>query len=72
LVWLGEIERKLAKLSMTAFTSRSSPQLFYCVNDSGKPLLRALSASINYSGNIHSRNKKWYAAIIAEAPDSLL
>jgi hypothetical protein len=29
LVWFGEIERKLAKLSMPAFTYRSSSQLFY-------------------------------------------
>jgi hypothetical protein len=29
LVWFGEIERKLAKLSMTAFTYSSSSQLFY-------------------------------------------
>jgi hypothetical protein len=29
LVWFGEIERKLAKLSMTTFTYRSSSYLFY-------------------------------------------
>jgi hypothetical protein len=29
LVWFGEIERKLAKLSKTTFTYRSSSQLFY-------------------------------------------
>ncbi len=29
LVWFGEIERKLAKLSMTTFTYRSSSKLFY-------------------------------------------
>ncbi len=34
LVWCGEIERKLAKLSMTTFIYRSSSQLFYspCLN----------------------------------------
>jgi hypothetical protein len=29
LVWFGEIERKLAKLSMPTFTYRSSSYLFY-------------------------------------------
>jgi hypothetical protein len=29
LVWFGEIERKLAKLSKTTFTYRSSSYLFY-------------------------------------------
>jgi hypothetical protein len=29
LVWFGEIEQKLAKLSKTAFTYRSSSYLFY-------------------------------------------
>jgi hypothetical protein len=29
LVWFGEIERKLAKLSMTTFAYRSSSYLFY-------------------------------------------
>ncbi len=29
LVWFGEIERKLAKLSKTTFTYRSSSELFY-------------------------------------------
>jgi hypothetical protein len=29
LVWFGEIERKLAKLSKTTFTDRSSSLLFY-------------------------------------------
>jgi hypothetical protein len=29
LVWLGEIERKLAKLPMTTFAYRSSSELFY-------------------------------------------
>ncbi len=29
MAWFGEIERKLAKLSMTTFTCRSSSQLFY-------------------------------------------
>jgi hypothetical protein len=29
LVWFGEIERKLAKLSMTTFAYRSSSKLFY-------------------------------------------
>jgi len=29
LVWFGEIERKLAKLSKTTFTYRSSSKLFY-------------------------------------------
>ena len=29
LVWFGEIERKLAKLSKTTFTYRSSSSLFY-------------------------------------------
>jgi hypothetical protein len=29
MVWLGEIERKLAKLSKTTFTYRSSSLLFY-------------------------------------------
>jgi hypothetical protein len=29
LVWFGEIERKLAKLSITTFTYRSSSLLFY-------------------------------------------
>ncbi len=29
LVWFGEIERKLAKLSKTSFTYRSSSYLFY-------------------------------------------
>jgi hypothetical protein len=29
LIWFGEIERKLAKLSMTTFTYRSSSYLFY-------------------------------------------
>jgi hypothetical protein len=32
LVWFGEIERKLAKLSKTTFTYRSSSLLFYAVN----------------------------------------
>jgi hypothetical protein len=32
LVWFGEIERKLAKLSMTTFTYRSSSYLFYGSN----------------------------------------
>jgi hypothetical protein len=31
LVWFGEIERKLAKLSMTTFAYRSSSYLFYGV-----------------------------------------
>jgi hypothetical protein len=30
LAWFGEIERKLAKLSKTIFTYRSSSYLFYC------------------------------------------
>jgi hypothetical protein len=34
LVWFGEIERKLAKLSKTTFTYRSSSYLFYAT----KPL----------------------------------
>jgi hypothetical protein len=29
LVWFGEIERKLAKLSMPTFSYRSSSKLFY-------------------------------------------
>jgi hypothetical protein len=29
LVWFGEVERKLAKLSKTTFTYRSSSYLFY-------------------------------------------
>jgi hypothetical protein len=32
LVWFGEIERKLAKLSKTTFTYRSSSLLFYAKN----------------------------------------
>jgi hypothetical protein len=32
LAWFGEIERKLAKLSMTTFTYRSSSYLFYVFN----------------------------------------
>jgi hypothetical protein len=34
LVWFGEIERKLAKLSKTTFTYRSSSYLFYAYNSS--------------------------------------
>jgi hypothetical protein len=33
LVWFGEIERKLAKLSMPTFTYRSSSLLFYGPDD---------------------------------------
>ena len=29
LVWFGEMERKIAKLSMTTFAYRSSSELFY-------------------------------------------
>jgi hypothetical protein len=29
LVWFGEIERKLAKISMPTFTYRSTSELFY-------------------------------------------
>jgi hypothetical protein len=32
LVWFGELEGKLAKLSMPTFTYRSSSQLFYGAN----------------------------------------
>jgi hypothetical protein len=32
LVWFGEIERKLAKLTMPTFTYRSSSELFYGYN----------------------------------------
>jgi hypothetical protein len=33
LVWFGELERKLAKLSKTTFTYRSSSYLFYGVGE---------------------------------------
>ena len=33
LVWFGEIERKLAKLSKTTFAYRSSSYLFYARDD---------------------------------------
>jgi hypothetical protein len=36
LVWFGEIERKLAKLSTTTFTYRSSYELFYNSDQPGK------------------------------------
>jgi hypothetical protein len=32
LVWFGEIERKLAKLSMPTFVYRSSSELFYGID----------------------------------------
>jgi hypothetical protein len=42
LVWFGEIERKLAKLSIPTFTYISSSELFYEENQTG-----VLSHSIN-------------------------
>jgi hypothetical protein len=64
-VWFGEMERKLAKLSKTTFTYRSSSELFYAGNDfyakagalegvekvvsSCYTLLRKLNASPDYS-----------------------
>jgi hypothetical protein len=39
LVWFGEIERKLAKLSMPTFTYRSSSKLFYGLHK-GRPSYR--------------------------------
>jgi hypothetical protein len=37
MVWFGEIERKLAKLSMTTFTYRSSSYLFYATTQRSQP-----------------------------------
>jgi hypothetical protein len=43
LVWFGEIERKLAKLSMTTFTYRSSSYLFYVFHGTDLFLHRSIS-----------------------------
>jgi hypothetical protein len=43
LVWFGEIERKLAKLSMTTFAYRSSSYLFYECN-----ILRQLCHDVSF------------------------
>ncbi len=65
LVWLGEIERKLAKLAMTTFTYRSSFYLFYglCLicqcnlscqqsNNSGGDSLQTMSALYSLQGEL--------------------
>ncbi len=46
MIWFGEIERKLAKLSMTTVTYRSSSSLFYAVQ-----YLNYRSATLNWAEN---------------------
>jgi hypothetical protein len=52
LVWFGEIERKLAKLSKTTFTYRSSSYLFYGFNEPKKTGARSLRARTRTMYNV--------------------
>jgi hypothetical protein len=54
LVWFGEIERKLAKLSTTTFTYRSSSYLFHGAGPRFLPLpsLSLILSYLNVAGMV--------------------
>jgi hypothetical protein len=58
LIWLGEIERKLAKLSMTTFNYSSSFYLFYGENILTPVSVISAPACLLGNGQVHQKMRQ--------------